>query len=457
MSEDYLNFLESKAHSDQYHGFDPVFMPDAAFDFQQYLIDWSLRKGRAANFDDCGLGKTIMQLTVAENIVRKRNKPVLLLTPLAVSSQTIREAEKFGIEARKAIPGQLWKGINIINYEQLSKYDCNDYAGVICDESSILKSFNGKIKAEITEFMRRTEFRFLYTATAAPNDYIEFGTSSEALGGLGYMDMLNRFFKNDQNNSASGRMYGDVVKWRLKGHAEKAFWQWICTWSKAIRKPSDIGFSDNNFILPELIEQEHIVDVDYIDSGMLFKMPAIGLKEQRQEAQRGINERCEKIAELVKNTGKSALIWCNRNNEGDLLEKMIPDSIQVSGRDSDNAKEEKFLSFVDGSARILITKPKIGAWGLNFQHCAHQIFFPSHSYEQYYQGVRRSWRFGQKNAVNIDIVATEGEIGILKNLQRKSDQADKMFDNLVAEMNANSDIKRSNYKSIKNLEIPKWI
>lgn len=186
-------------------------------------------------------------------------------------------------------------------------------------------------------------------------------------------------------------------------------------------------------------------------------MPAIGLYEQKLEAQRGINERCEKIAELVANTGQPALIWCNRNNEGDLLEKMIPDAVQVSGRDNDVAKEEKFMSFVDGSTRILITKPKIGAWGLNFQHCAHQIFFPSHSYEQSYQCVRRSWRFGQKKPVKIDIVATEGEMGILKNLQRKSKQADKMFDNLVSEMNANYDIKRSSYNGINNLELPKWM
>lgn len=452
----YLKFLESKAQSDKYEGFDPIFIPDAAFDFQEYLIDWSLRKGRAANLDDCGLGKTLMQLTVAENIVRKRNKPVLLLTPIAVSGQTIRESEKFGMESFKANPDNIKTGINVTNYEQLHKFNPDDFAGVICDESSILKNFNGATKNEITQFMRKIEYRFLYTATAAPNDYIEFGTSSEALGGLGYVDMLNKFFKNDLNNSAQGRAYGQQLKWRLKGHAERAFWKWICTWAKAIRKPSDIGYDDSRFVLPELIENEHTVKVNNQDDGQLFSFAAIGLKEQREEAKRSIAERCQKVADLVNHTGNPALVWCHRNDEGDLLEKLIGDSVQVSGKDKDESKEEKFLSFVNGYSRVLITKPKIGAWGLNFQHCSHEVFFPSHSYEQYYQGVRRCWRFGQKNPVTIDVVATEGEIGILKNLQRKARQSDDMFDNLVKEMNSTLEIKRSSYNTIK-LDIPKWI
>jgi hypothetical protein len=453
---EYSEFLESKAQSDKYEGFDPVFMPDSAFDFQQYLIDWSLRKGRAANFDDCGLGKTLMQLVVAENIVRKRNKAVLLLTPLAVSQQTIKEASKFGMEARKAIPGEIWKGINVTNYEQLHKFDFNNFSGVICDESSILKNFNGSTKALITDFMRKVEYRFLYTATAAPNDHIEFGTSSEALGGLGYIDMLNKFFKNDQNNSAQGRIHGQMIKWRLKGHAEEAFWKWICAWAKAIRKPSDIGFDDTRFILPELIEREIVVKSDHINDGELFHTVACGLFEQRKEAKRLLNDRCETAANLVNDSGKPAIVWCHRNDEGDLLEKLIPDCQQVSGRDKDESKEEKFNDFVAGKTRVLVTKPKIGAWGLNFQHCAHEVFFPSHSYEQYYQGVRRCWRFGQEKAVTVDVVATEGEVGIMKNLQRKSNQADEMFANLVREMNQGSNLKRSSYKSNK-VELPSWI
>ena len=445
----YEDFLRKKAQSDEYMGFESIFMPDVAFDFQKYLIDWSVRKGRAANFDDCGLGKTLMQLATAENVVRKKNRPVLLLTPLAVSKQTIAEGEKFGIEAFKANPDRIKTGINVINYEQLHKYNPSDFAGVLCDESSILKSFDGKTKQEITQFMRKVEYRHLYTATAAPNDYIEFGTSSEALGGLGYVDMLNKFFRNDLNNSAQGRAFGQALKWRLKGHAELSFWRWICSWAKAVRKPSDIGFSDEGFVLPPLEMNNHIVATG-------LDCVAVTLKEQREEAKRTIEERCVKVWELVEGTNDYAIVWCYRNDEGDLLEKILPDAIQVSGSDSPEAKEGKFDSFQRGQTRILITKPKIGAWGLNFQHCAHNVVFPSHSYEQLYQLIRRTWRFGQKRTVKTDIVCTDVELNVLDNVKRKSDQADKAFQNLVNEMNNVLKIDRSDYKPTK-VEIPEWL
>lgn len=445
----YSEFLERKSQSDVYHGFDPVFMPDAAFDFQKYLIDWSLRKGRAANFDDCGLGKTLMQLTFAENIVRKFNQPVLILTPLAVSPQTITEGEKFGISVHKANPDKIVKGINIINYEQLSKYRPGDFRAVVCDESSILKSFDGKIKSEITQFMRKVEFRALYTATAAPNDYIEFGTSSEALGGLGYVDMLNKFFKNDMSNSAQGRAFGQSIKWRLKGHAELDFWKWICSWAKAVRTPSDIGFSDIGYVLPELIERDHVISTG-------IEASQVTLEDQRNNAKLTVTERCEKAASLVNFTHDFAIVWCHRNDEGDLLEKLIPGSVQISGKDSDKVKEEKFNGFQNGFIRVLITKPKIGAWGLNFQHCNHQVIFPSHSYEQIYQCVRRSWRFGQKRPVTVDIVCTDIEGNILQNLKNKQLKAETAFKNLVTEMNNPKQLNRTAYNEL-NLEIPQWI
>jgi superfamily II DNA/RNA helicase len=270
------------------------------------------------------------------------------------------------------------------------------------------------------------------------------------------MDMLNRFFKNDLNNSAQGRMRCEVVKFRLKGHAEKPFWRWVCSWARAIRRPSDIGFDDSAFVLPRLIEQEHLVDAQTLADGMLFAMPAVGLAEQREERKRTVGERCEKIASLVNNTGQPALVWCHLNEEGDMLEKMIPDAVQVSGADSDDKKEAKLEEFAEGRARILITKPKIGAWGLNFQHCNHVTFFPSHSFEQYYQSVRRCWRFGQKREVTVDIVTTEGERGVMRNLQRKAEQADKMFSNLVAEMNQALAIERVNNMT-KKIEVPSWL
>lgn len=452
----YLEFLESKKHSGIIDSdIDFTDINDMLFDFQKHLTEWALKRGRAAIFADCGLGKTPMQLEWANQIVRETNKNVLILTPLAVSYQTINEGEKFGIECHRSIKGELHKGINVTNYERLHYFDPKDFIGVVCDESSILKSFDGKTKSAVTEFMRKLPYRLLATATAAPNDYIELGTSSEAIGELGYMDMLNRFFKNDQNNSKVGRYHGQTLKWRFKGHAEDPFWQWVCSWARAIRNPSDIGFSDDKFILPPLTESEHVVKVEKIAEGMLFRMPAVGLQEERAERRASIKERCEMVAELS-DTKDSALIWCHLNDEGDLLEKMVPDCVQVSGRDSDDAKEEKLLAFAQGKVRALITKPKIGAWGLNFQHCNHILSFASHSFEQYYQGIRRCWRFGQERPVKVDLVVSEGEINIMKNLQRKARAADKMFTALNHHMNNSLKIERqNNFK--KEEEVPSWL
>lgn len=452
---DYQDFLEHKTQFYGDSGFSPVWMPDWLFDFQAALVEWSIRKGRAAIFADCGLGKTPMELVWAENIARKTGGNVLILTPLAVSHQAVHEAQKFGIDAQRSADGAAHR-ITIANYERLHYFNPSDFAGVVCDESSILKSFDGKRRGEITVFMRKMQYRLLATATAAPNDYIELGTSSEALGYLGHMDMLNRFFKNDLNNSAQGRMRGEVIKWRFKGHAELPFWRWVCSWARAIRRPSDLGFSDDRFVLPPLTEREHLVQADTLPEGMLFALPAAGLKEQRDERRRTVAERCERVAELVWNTGQPALVWCHLNEEGDQLERLIPDAVQVSGADSDDRKEDRMMAFASGKARVLVTKPKIGAWGLNFQHCAHITFFPSHSFEQYYQGVRRCWRFGQKRPVHVDLVTTEGELGVLRNLQRKAEHADRMFSSLVAEMNAAIAIDRaSQFQS--TIEVPQWL
>lgn len=430
----YAEFLDNKMHRGAEQGFASVWLPDFLFDFQASLVDWSLRTGRAAILADCGLGKTPMELVWSENVVRQTKGRVLILAPLAVSHQMIREAEKFHVRVTRSHDGTAHPGITVTNYERLSLFNPADFAGVVCDESSILKSFDGARRTEITAFMRKTPYRLLATATAAPNDYIELGTSSEALGYLGHMDMLNRFFKNDLNNSATGRMRGEGAKWRFKGHAEIPFWRWVCSWARAVRKPSDLGFDDGRFILPALVEQDHLVIARTLADGMLFALPAVGLKEQREERRRTIQERCEKVAALVNDTGEPALVWCHLNEEGDLLETLIPDAVQVAGSDSDDTKEDRLIAFADGKARVLVTKPRIGAWGLNFQHCAHVTFFPSHSFEQYYQGVRRCWRFGQERPVRVDVIETEGDQDVLKNLQRKARQANDMFSHLVREM-----------------------
>ena len=461
---DYTEFINRKSQLGTYDGFEPVFMPDFLFDFQKALVEWAIRKGRAAIFADCGTGKTAIQLVWADNVVRHTGGRVLILTPLAVSHQTVTEAEKFDIEARRSNAGELGEGIHITNYERLHYFNPNDFVGVVCDESSILKSFDGKRRGQITEFMKKLRYRLLCTATAAPNDYIELGTSSEALGELGHMDMLNRFFKNDQNvvkpvlylhRGKNHEQLREGAKWRFKGHAEIPFWRWVASWARALRKPSDLGFSDDRFTLPPLLEHEHLVETEKRADGQLFALPAIGLKEQREERRRTIADRCDKAADLVSDTGKPALVWCHLNDEGDYLEKAIPDGVQVSGKDSDDSKESKFLDFARKNIRVLITKPKIGAWGLNFQHCSHVVFFPSHSFEQYYQGVRRCWRFGQQNPVRVDVVTSEGELGVIKNLQRKSQAADRMFDSLVREMNNANRIEAIHYE-VKE-EVPAWL
>ncbi len=459
---DYAAFLERKTQLGGWFGFEAE-LPTYLFPFQAALVDWALRKGRGAIFADCGLGKTPMQLAWADQIIRRENKPVLIVTPLAVGLQTVAEAAKFGLDATISRDGKPAKGITITNYERLEKFEPNDFGGMVCDESSAIKSFDGVRRHIVTDFMRKMRYRLLCTATAAPNDYIELGTSSEALGYLGHMDMLNRFFKNDLNTSdTKGRRFRSSqsgsfgkVGWRFKGHAEEPFWRWVCSWARALRRPSDLGFSDDGFILPRLEHRQHIVDARSHTEGTLFDFPALGLREERDESRRTINERCEQVAELL--TGQDAAVaWCYLNPEGDLLAKLIPDAVQVSGSDSLEAKEEALIAFSRGEIRVLVTKPIIGAWGLNWQHCHRMTFFPSHSYEQYYQAVRRSWRFGQKSRVVVDIVTTEGGRNALENLERKANQADKMFDALVRNMNDAMTVDRSR-EGETEVEVPAWL
>ena len=453
----YSEFLQSKLDYGSESGFEPLWMPDFLFDFQEHLVEWAIRKGRAAIFADCGMGKTPMQLVWSQNVVQKANRPVLILTPLAVTGQTLEEAEKFGIEAHRAKPDKNPTAIQVINYEQLHKYDPTQYAGVVCDESSILKNFSGKRKAEITEFMRQVPYRLLCTATAAPNDWVELGTSSEALGYLGHMDMLTRFFTNKQQSAALMRGRFGRDKWRLRGHAEESFWRWVVSWARAARSPSDLGFDDDGFILPDLMEMNTRIKATRPAEGMLFDVPAVTFHEEREVIRRTIQERCEAAAEKVYNNGNIVMVWCHLNDEGDTLQKLIPGSIQVSGADSDEAKEEAARWFVKGTdeRRVLISKPTIFGFGLNFQHCHHMTYFPTHSYEQYYQATRRLWRFGQTEAVTVDLIYTDGGKRMMQNLHRKAKQADRMFEDLVRYMGKGLHIK-SEYTSIK-VEVPKWM
>lgn len=459
MSE-YAEMLERKSHYGENSGFDPLWMPDFMFDFQRALVEWACRKGRAAIFADCGLGKTAMQLVWAENVRRKSGRPVLILAPLAVSAQTVAEGEKFGIEVSRSQDGTASGPVTITNYERLERFNPRDFAGVVCDESSILKSFSGARRTEITEFMRKMKYRLLCTATAAPNDFTELGTSSEALGYLGSMDMLNRFFKNDQNTSDTGRKWaqqgGGSAKWRFKGHAEEPFWRWVSSWARACRTPADLGFNGDGFELPPLVEQQHLVESTTKREGMLFDLPAVGLWEEREEARRTVGDRCEMVASLVGKSSDPAVVWCHLNAEADMLAKTIPGAVEVSGSDTLEEKEDAFTRFGSGDVRVLVIKPRIGAWGLNWQHCAHMTVFPSHSYESYYQSVRRCWRFGQKRKVVVDIVTTEGGVDVMKNLKAKADRADRMFTALVRHMQDAMHIERTGEFHTKT-EVPTWL
>lgn len=452
---DYQAFIDSKSQMGSDGGFKPLWIPDFLFDFQKALVEWSLVKGRAALFQDCGLGKTIQQLVWAQNVVEKTNRPVLILTPLSVAAQTVREGAKFGIECAQSRDGGVAGKITVTNYQQLHKFDWKDFAGVACDESSILKNFDGSLKGQITEFMRKLEYRSLWTATAAPNDYIELGTSSEALGDLGFSDMLNRFFKKAEKTMSRKDEYRSGL-YRFRGHAQHDFWRWVCSWARAVRKPSDIGFRDDKYKLPELITTEHVITSSVPNPEFLFDMPAVGLQEQRAERRRSIEDRCEQAARLINGSGEPAFAWCHLNDEGHMLEKMIPDAVEVEGSDSDEFKEEKFEAFSKGEIRVIVSKPVIAGYGLNFQHCAHMTSFPSHSFEQWYQSVRRFWRFGQTRPVKVDIISSEGEVGVLANMNRKAIQAEQMFSKLVELISNELKLEKKNNHT-EPVTLPNWL
>ena len=465
LATSYDQFLGRKSQLASAGGFEPLWMPAWLYRFQaDPLVGWALRQGRAAVFADCGLGKTPCELVWAENVARRTGRPVLIATPLAVSYQTVREAKKFGIDAVRVADGQLPNGARIVvtNYERLGAFSPEDFGGMACDESSILKNYNGVRRKGITRFMNKLPYRSLWTATAAPNDFPELGTSSEALGGLTHTAMLERFFKKMDAKGTkrwtggySTRSQMHTSGWRFRGHAETPFWRWVASWARAARTPADLGFPDDRFTLPPLRERIHEIAATEPAEGMLFVAPARGLGEQREERKQTLRERCEKVAELVSHDDY-ATVWCQYNSEGDMLTDMIPGAVQVKGAQTDAEKEARLRAFAGGRERVLVTKPKIGAWGLNLQHCAHVVTFPSHSYEQDYQLVRRCYRFGQKREVTVDRVTTPGEARVLANLERKTAQAERMFERLVAHMRQAEESPEMSNEGIKT-EAPRWL
>ncbi len=453
---EYNEFLESKRHVSQNYGIDPNYLPDGLFDYQKYVTEYAIKKGRCAVFLDTGLGKTVIELTIATNYIRNTNKPVLILTPLAVAFQFIKEAEKFGInDIEYSKTGKYTKKIVIANYERLHYFDHNDFDCVILDESSILKNFDGAIKNEITSFLKKVKYRYLFTATPSPNDFIELGTSSEALGYLGYTDMLTRFFTNNEDTISPMNI---GTEWILKGHARENFFKWVSGWSISMRKPSDLGFDDSKHILPELILNYHPVknEQNMVVNGqiLMFNMVAQRLTEVREEQKLTIQQRCEKAVELSSSYDTS-VYWCNLNKEGDLLQELDKSAYQISGSMDIDKKEELLLGFFQGDIKKLITKPKMTAFGLNWQHCNHTVYFPTFSYEQYYQSIRRFWRFGQKRDVIVDLVYSDGQKRVLDSLLAKTEKANELFTKLNSNLHQSFDIKTKEFN--QTIKLPKFL
>jgi hypothetical protein len=452
----YGELLRRRAQLDEMAGFEPLWLPGFLFGFQQYLTDWSVRHGRGALFADSGLGKSVCELTWAQNVHAHTGKPVLLLTPLAVTFQMETEAAKFGIEAATSRNGRITAPVTIANYERLHLFDRGSFGGVACDESSCIKDCDAARRAMVTDFLRKMRYRLLATATAAPNDYTEIGTSSEALGYLGYVDMLTRFFTNARRSARlTGGLWRDSGGWRFRGHAEEPFWRWVASWARALRRPSDLGFSDDGFILPPLHYRQHVVDAPpRAADGALFGVAASELHEERAEARLTTTQRCERAAQLL-DDGEPGIAWCQLNAEGDLLEHLIDGAVQVSGSESPDAKEEKLTAFTRGEFRVLVTKPRIGGWGLNWQHCHHMTYFTDWSWEAHYQAVRRCWRFGQQHPVTVEVITTPGGVNAVKGLQRKAGQADRMFTALTAHMRDAAGVRRTDPFDVE-VEVPEW-
>jgi hypothetical protein len=420
----YLEFIERKELKLRDCGLPevPEFNP-LLFDFQSAIVGQSLRKGRYALFCDCGLGKTPMQLEWAAQVPGR----VLILAPLAVAQQTVREGKKFGHDVRyvRSQTSDCAK-IHITNYEMLEHFYSvdQDYSAVVLDESSILKSYSGSMRNQIVSTFERTPYRLACTATPAPNDYMELGNHSEFLGALTRTEMLSTFFVHDG---------GDTAKWRLKRHAERDFWQWVCSWAVMARKPSDLGFDDGKFILPELRIHDVNVQVNKPTDGRLFSLPAITLEERRHARQDSVVERGEMVAEIAsRKPNEPWIVWCNLNTESEMAADLIPDAVELRGSDDREDKAAKMLDFAAGNIRVLVTKPSIAGFGMNWQHCANVQFLGlSDSYEQFYQAVRRCWRFGQTRPVDCYIVTSSNEGAVTENIKRKERDAAKLAEEMI--------------------------
>lgn len=472
--EDYAAFIERKAHVPPPCGIaDPPPLNQRLFQFQQDVVRWALRRGRAAIFAGTGMGKTGMQLEWAHRVNEATGHRVIFLAPLAVAQQTIREAEKFGIGgiAYARDQSEVRERLTITNYDRLEKFDFGEFGAIVLDESSVIKSHDSKTRAYLIEQCRDIPFKLCCTATPAPNDYVELGNHSEFLGVLTQKEMLSMWFVHDGSNRATNKENKGkpTAEWRLKGHAEKAFWKWLASWAVMIRMPSDLGYDDDGFVLPPLNVHQITVPAEYkpcADSGLLFPVEANTLQERLGARRDSIDVRVAKAAEIVnaKKT-KPWLVWCNLNAEGDALTRAIPDAKQVKGADDPEYKTEVLVGFTRCEPRVLVSKPSIAGFGMNYQHCADVVFVGlNDSFEQLYQAIRRCWRFGQKKPVNVYMIASELEGAVVANLQAKEAAAERMAQAMVEHM---KDLNRAAVRggrvatdfemADKPMRIPTWL
>ena len=449
----YNDFISNKAFVLESCGInvDPDELNPMLFDFQRDIVRWALAKGRAAIFADCGLGKTIMQLEWADQIRKRTGGKVLILAPLAVSNQTKREGETFGINVNicTSQADVTAEAVNITNYEKLDNFIGNEFTAVVLDESSILKAFAGKIRNQIINCFAKTPYKLACTATPAPNDFMELGNHSEFLGVMTRAEMLSMFFVHDG---------GETSKWRLKGHAESLFWQWMSSWCVVVDNPQKLGYNADGYVLPELNIKQIIVD------GEEPVMESLTLTERREARRESLSERCKAAADIVNNSAENWLVWCDLNAESDMLSDLIGGAVNVQGSDKPEYKTRSMLDFSKDKIKCLITKPKIAGYGMNWQNCHNMIFVGlSDSFEAYYQAVRRCWRFGQSESVNVYIIISAKEGPVKANIERKQADNEKMKEQLIE---LTKDITKRELKSTCRIstpydpsclmELPKW-
>lgn len=425
----YAEFLQSKQRKVVSSGFEKSRenMNQYMFGWQKDIVCWALKKGRAALFEDCGLGKTLQQLEWAQSVCNYTERPVLIVAPLAVAEQTRHEGEKFGYRVSVCrTQNDVLDGINITNYEMLSHFDASKFTGVVLDESSILKNFTSKTRTQIIEMFRDTPYKLSCTATPSPNDYMELGNQAEFLGVMSRTEMLATYFIHDGSNTS---------KWRLKGHAEDRFWSWVAEWAVVLTSPADLGYSGEGYNLPQLNTVEHLVEpgTKAMDGNLtLFTKTAQTLSERREARRNSLDERCEEAAEIVKTDAGQWIVWCDLNDESSKLKSLIPGAVEIRGSDTPQDKADRLRGFTDGSIRVLVTKPSIAGFGLNWQGCHNMIFVGlSDSYEMMYQAIRRCYRFGQANTVNVHIVTSTAEGAVRENIERKERQRADMTAEMV--------------------------